>query len=215
MTRRISLEPKRIAVDPPEVDERVFLAVLDDTVTTLEEAGIPFGLLGGVASATLGRPRFTRDVDVFVRPEEARRALVALAANGFATEETDAHWIFKAFKHGVLVDIVFRAKWEIYLDDEMIERSVRTTFHGHVVRTIPREDLCVIKAIIYDEATPRHWFDALSLIAAGDLDWEYLTRRAIASGGRRVLSLLLYATSIDLVVPDAVIRDLFEVVISP
>jgi predicted nucleotidyltransferase len=213
--RRISLEPKPLAVEPPEIDERVFLAVLDDTVAALEDAGVPFGFLGGVASATLGRPRYTRDIDVFVRPEDARRALVALASCGFATEETDPHWIYKGFKHGVLVDVIFRAKWEIYLDDEMIERSVRTTFHGHVVRTIPPEDLCVIKAIIHDEATPRHWFDALGLIAAGDIDWRYLTRRAIASGAQRMLSLLLYARSIDLVVPDSVIRNLFETVACP
>jgi hypothetical protein len=56
---------------------------------------------------------------------------------------------------------------------------------------------------------PRHWHDALSLIAVADLDWDYLVRRA-RKGARRILSLLLYAQSNDLVVPPAVVRELFE-----
>jgi hypothetical protein len=65
----------------------------------------------------------------------------------------------------------------------------------------------VVKALAHDEESSRHWFDALGIVAGGDLDWEYLVRRA-AKGPRRVLSLLLYATSVDLVVPPSVIRRL-------
>src|SRR5207249_4985906 len=118
---------------------------------------------------------------------------------GFATQRTNPHWLFKGIKRGVLVDVLFRARGDIYLDDEMIERLVETDFHGVRLKTVPREDLLVIKAIIHDEETPRHWSDALALIAAADLDWEYLLRRA-QHGARRVLSLLLYAQSADLVV---------------
>jgi hypothetical protein len=39
------------------------------------------------------------------------------------------------------------------------------------------------------------------VISQGDLDWEYLVRRACRAGPRRVLSLLLYAESNDLFVP--------------
>jgi hypothetical protein len=47
------------------------------------------------------------------------------------------------------------------------------------------------------------------VVAAGALDWDYLVRRA-AKGPRRVLSLLLYATSLDLVVPARVIRAIHD-----
>lgn len=58
----------------------------------------------------------------------------------------------------------------------------------------------MIKAIANDEPSARHWNDALALIAACDIDWEYLLERA-SRGARRVLSLLVYAQSNDLVVP--------------
>ena len=44
---------------------------------------------------------------------------------------------------------------------------------------------------------------------SSDLDWDYLERRA-RRAPRRVLSLLIYAQSIDLFVPNRVIRSLFE-----
>ena len=55
----------------------------------------------------------------------------------------------------------------------------------------------------------RQLADALGVVAAGGFDWDYLVRRA-DKGPRRVLSLLLYATSVDLVVPPSVIRRLHE-----
>jgi hypothetical protein len=57
---------------------------------------------------------------------------------------------------------------------------------------------------------PRHWHDALAILGVCDLDWEYLERRARQFGARRVLSLLVYGQSNDMVVPTAPIRRLFE-----
>jgi predicted nucleotidyltransferase len=191
------------------VPEEVFTRVLGEAVRAIEDAGIPYGALGGVASAVLGRPRWTHDADLFVRPADASKTLDALAEAGFATQRTNPQWLFKGVKDGVLVDILFRARGDIYLDDEMISRLVPASFQGVPLKTIPPEDLLVIKAIIHDEETPRHWNDALALIAAGNLDWDYVLRRA-RHGARRVLSLLIYAESKDIVVPDAVICTLFD-----
>src|SRR4029450_5378003 len=110
---------------------------------------------------------------------------------------------------GVLVDMLFKMKGDIYLDAEMLARATMQQVLGTPARVIPAEDLIVVKALAHDEESTRHWFDALGVIAAGNLDWEYLERRA-AKGPRRVLSHLLYATSVDLVVPDGVIHRLHE-----
>ena len=67
---------------------------------------------------------------------------------------------------------------------------------------------------MHAEYSPRHWHDALALIVACDLDWDYLARRA-RHGPRRVLSLLLYAQSNDLPVPARVVQDLFALVTEP
>jgi predicted nucleotidyltransferase len=193
------------------VSEETFVRVLAEAVNVLERAGVPYGLLGGVASAALGRPRWTHDADVFVRPADAPAALEALERNGFDTQRTNPHWLFKAIKEGVLVDILFRARGDVYLDDDMIERLVDTDFQGVRLKTIPPEDLLVIKAIIHDEETPRHWSDAIALLASCDIDWQYLIRRA-RNGPRRVLSLLLYAQSSDVAVPNGPVEELFHLI---
>jgi hypothetical protein len=65
--------------------------------------------------------------------------------------------------------------------------------------------------VAHEEETPRYWHDALSIIARAQLDWEYLLKRARLRA-RRILALLVYAQSNDLVVPDGVIRTLFGMV---
>jgi hypothetical protein len=112
-------------------------------------------------------------------------------------------------KRGVLVDLLFKMKGDIYLDAEMLARATTQQVLGTSARVIPGEDLIVVKALAHDEESTRHWFDALGVVAAGSLDWDYLVRRA-AKGPRRVLSLLAYATSLDLVVPPRVIREVHD-----
>lgn len=184
-------------------------AVLGEAVDALEQAAIPHLLVGGIASSLLGRPRCTSDIDLLVAPEDAEEALEQLAQREFRTERTNPHWLYKGFRRSVLVDLLFKLKGDIYLDSEMVLRATTRSFRGTPVCVIPPEDLLVVKAIVHDEETPRHWHDALGLVAGGDLDWEYLRRRA-RKAPRRVLSLLLYAASNDLLVPGRILRDLGE-----
>jgi hypothetical protein len=197
-----------------DFDEGTFMAMLHESIDAIEKRGIPYVLMGGLASAALGRPRWTHDIDFFVRPHDAGTALEALAEAGFETQETYPDWLFKGLKHGVLVDVIFQSSGHIYLDDDMIDHAVIGEWKGQKLRLISPEDLLVIKAVVHDEHVPRHWYDGLGLIAAYDLDWEYVLRRA-RHGARRVLSLLVYAQSVDLIVPEGVIRTLFEAVYGP
>ncbi len=175
-----------------EVTEEVTLRVLGEAEEALEREGIPHMLMGGLASSAHGRPRWTHDIDVLVRPADSGRALQALGNAGFETQETDPFWLYKGVKDGVLVDVIFRSTGDIYLDDEMLA-------HARPV------DLSGVRV------SPRHWFDALAMLSRTDLDWEYLLQRA-RKAARRVLSLLLYAQSNDVLVPDTVVRRLFQMV---
>jgi predicted nucleotidyltransferase len=202
--------------DPPTfekqtVDEPIFLEVLRDVLAALDADGIPFMVIGGVASAVWGRPRYTRDIDVLVRPHDAKRSLEVLEGAGFATQETFDNWLYKGVKEGVIVDVLFQSSGGIYLDEEMLERCQPRELHGITLPLAAPEDLIVMKAVAHEEATPRYWHDALSIIARVDLDWNYLLQRARVSA-KRILALLLYAQSIDLVVPDRVVRELFETI---
>lgn len=192
-------------------DEQIRQALVE-TVEALRQADIRFLLIGGMSTARFARPRPTNDIDVFVRPDAAGPALEALTAAGFTTEETDPYWLYKGFKYGVLVDVIFRSTGDLYLDDEMLERGDEREHLGVTVPFVSPEDLLVIKAVAAAEHSPNHWYDALAVIGRCDLDWEYVLRRARQSGPRRLVSLLLYAESIDLAVPAEVIEELFEVV---
>ncbi len=189
--------------------DEVFTAVLVEAVDALEKADIPYVLIGGLASSGFGRPRTTKDIDLFVKPEDAERTLTALEAAGFSTERTNPQWLYKGFKHDVLVDVIFRSTGNIYLDTDMWQHAVISEVAGKRMRFIAPEDLLVMKAVVADEEGPRHWHDALGLIAARNLDWDYLRRRA-QKAPRRVLSLFVYAHSLDMFVPNEVIRSLFE-----
>jgi predicted nucleotidyltransferase len=198
----------KITTEDPDLAVR-FNSVLGDVVEALEETSIRYAFIGGIASGGLGRPRSTHDIDLFVPPEDAELTLRALTRRGFKTEKTDPSWLYKAFKNNILVDVIFRSKGEIYLDQEMHARSITGEFHGRPLRLVAPEDLLIIKAAAHNELCPNHWHDATALLSHASLDWGYLIKRA-KRAPRRVLSLLLYAQSNDIWVPNHVIHELFN-----
>jgi predicted nucleotidyltransferase len=195
------------------LNDDTYLRVLDDSLRIVEGCGVPYGVIGGLASVSVGRPRrVTRsaDIDIFLRPDEADAVLDAFDREGFETERHEETWIYKARKHGITVDLIFRSSGDMYLDDEMIERIRTVDFEGRRLRVVCPEDLLVMKAVAHGEETPQYWHDSVGIVAQGDLDWEYVVRRARQHGPRRVLSLLLYAQSNDHVVPSSALDALYR-----
>jgi hypothetical protein len=97
----------------------------------------------------------------------------------------------------------------IYLDDEMRTHSIERDYNGLRLRIPSPEDQIVIKGIVHREETSRHWFDALAILGRAQLDWNYLLRRGRV-GAHRLLALLIYAQSADILVPSWVIRRLYD-----
>jgi hypothetical protein len=191
-----------------DVHEEVLLDVLSEAVEAIEDAGIPYAFIGGLASILLGPPSSTNDIDFFVRPEDADLVLKVLEQRGFVTKVHDPSWLYKAAKNGVLVDVIFRSSGDIYLDDEMISRTTVGEFKRQRLRIVSPEDLMVMKTLAHGRDTG-YWYDALDLLAHSEMDWGYVLRRA-RHGPRRVLSLLIYAQSDDLAVPNTAIQQLYE-----
>ena len=144
-----------------------------------------------------------------MRPPDADRTLQALDDAGFDTEASDPAWIYKAVRDGVLVDVIFRVRGDIHLDDDMLAHARTVSCQGQPIQLMSPEDAVVIEAVSHDVQAPEHWHNALGILAASDLDWAYLERRA-RFGVRRMISLLTYAHSNDLIVPEWVVRSLFE-----
>jgi predicted nucleotidyltransferase len=198
----------KVTTEDPDLNDR-FNRVLGDTVEAMEDSGIRYVFIGGIASGGLGRPRSTHDIDIFVMPEDAELVLRALAKKGFRVEKTDPSWLYKGFKEDILVDVIFKSKGEIYLDPEMYARVTIAEFHGRKLRLVAPEDLLIIKAAAHSELTPGHWHDAIALMTHANLDWDYLLKRA-RRAPRRTLSLLVYAQSVDVFVPNSVIHQLYS-----
>jgi len=57
-------------------------AVLD----SLDQAGVDYALIGGLAVAVWGSPRATKDIDLLIQPADLPRAMQALRAAGFTLE---------------------------------------------------------------------------------------------------------------------------------
>jgi predicted nucleotidyltransferase len=203
---RKELHPERA----PETDR--LLAVLDDAVSALRRAELPFLLMGGLATSVLGRDRRVTDVDLFVQDRDVAQALAVLEAAGFETMVVSPNWLAKGFKDGVLVDVISRSTHDISLTDEILEHAVEIDVQGRRLPCVAPEDLIVMKAVATTEDTARYWYDALGLLGRPDLDWGYLARRAKQHGARRVASLLFFAQSMDLLVPDGVVDELIDAV---
>ncbi len=188
------------------VINKVMFAAID----AVEESGIPYALIGGVAVKSLGRTRVTHDVDLFVRPDDADRVLEVLEKKGFHTQKRDPFWLYKAWQDEILVDVIFKSTGDIYFDEEVRAHVRRVPYLGRYVNAISPEDLIIIKAAAHQENNPHHWHDALAVLKQGNIDWDYLLRRA-KNAPRRILSLLIYGQSNDVAVPNEVIQKLYRI----
>ncbi len=178
---------------PIESMDKVF-EIFGEAARILNEAGVETCVMGGVAVWGYGRRRPTHDIDFLVCDEDADRALEALGEAGYRIERTDPHWIYKAFKDHVLVDIIFEVAGGEVPCRDVIDRRRKMTIEGIELDVISPEDLVAIKLAVFKPRRPADWYDAVLVIkgTGGKLDWDYLIMRSQAHP-RRLLSLLLFA----------------------
>jgi hypothetical protein len=160
---------------PPET-----CAFYREAMRILQEAGVPF-LVGGAYA--LHRyadiERHTKDMDVFVRPDDCRVALNALAAAGCRTELTFPHWLGKAHRDDDFIDVIFSSGNGLAnVDDQWFEHAVAGEVLGVAARLVPAEEMIWQKAFVqererYDGADIAHLIRA----RGRDLDWPRLLSR--------------------------------------
>jgi hypothetical protein len=192
--------------------------VLAEATALVERHGYPYVMIGGQATAALLRPTeplMLGDIDMLLRSSDADAALRLFADAGFSIEKRDPSWLYKAAQPDVTVDLIFRASGDVELDEEMIRRASRRQLKGLELWVPPPEDLLVMKACANSEEAHEHWFDALRLLSRFDIDWEYLLVRGRAHWPQRVASLMLYAMSAGIAVPDKVVEELFRAGMRP
>ena len=146
----------------------------------LNASGIPYMVGGAYAFARYtGIERHTKDLDLFVHPDDARRILEALATVGYQGDMTFPHWLGKAFCGEHFIDIIFGSGNNIARVDEVwFEHAVDEVVLGVETRLIPPEEMLWSKGFImererFDGADIAHVLRAF----AERLDWDRLLAR--------------------------------------
>lgn len=200
---------------PPLPDVKRLLSAGHEACQVLTEAGVPHMVGGGLAIWAYGRRRATKDIDLFIPPKIPYVALDALGKRGFFTRDSDAGWLYKAYKQDILIDIIVWTTGNIRVDEETFRRIRQVQIDGYPFTIMGPEDMLFRKILSHREER-RDWYDGLSMLAqtAEPFDWQYFMHRVGPLHARRVLSFLLYAQS-ELgtdAVPRPVIDDLLTAV---
>jgi hypothetical protein len=124
-------------------------ATLKRAVAVLRDADVEFVLGGSLASWARGGPETSHDLDLLLTPENAERALTALADAGMRPERPVEGWLYKAWDGDVLVDLIFGPSGlEVA---ETIGRADELPVLGMTLRTITLEDMLATKLLALNE----------------------------------------------------------------
>jgi len=118
----------------------------------LNKLGARYAVVGGIALAFHGRPRFTRDVDVLLHPDDFH--LARMAFDRLDYRETAEPWTFRNTNLTLHRFLKVRDGDEVMFDillantaehRDMISRAVETVSETGVVRVATKDDLVALK----------------------------------------------------------------------
>jgi hypothetical protein len=158
---------------PPEP----ILETIRVAVAAMRDAGVEFLLAGSVAAWARGGPLPQNDLDLMVRPQDAERALEALAAAGMRTERPPEEWLFKAWHCDVMVDVIFHPAG-LEITEEVLARADTIPVLAISTPVMALEDMLATKLMALDE----HSLDyrgplAIARALREQIDWEALATR--------------------------------------
>jgi hypothetical protein len=161
-------------------DEEAFDRLVETTRKAgaiLRDAGVQYALGGGLASWARGGPKTEHDIDFFVKPEDAERALAALADGGFRPERPVEEWLLKAYDGDLLVDLIFSpASGDV--DDELLGRADDLEVAAVKMPVASLDDVMVTKLLALNEQDPD--FGGCLEIARSlreQIDWDWVRER--------------------------------------
>jgi predicted nucleotidyltransferase len=178
-------------------------AIYRETIDTLERAGVPYVVGGGIAVAAYGRKRATKDIDLYVKPEDTKRALDTLQDAGFEINPMeDVKWLAKGYKGGIPVDFILENIGGVVATDETIERGRHMCVSGCRMFIMSPEDL-VFRKVLAMRCMRDDWYDCIAVLSNTyqTFDWNYFLR-LVESFTERALSFVLFVkTDWDHVIP--------------
>ena len=147
------------------------------TLQILQRAKVPHMLAGAYALAQYtGISRHTKDLDVFMKPEDRDAALSALEAEGYKTEIRFPYWLAKAFYNGDTVDLIYRSPNGIgVVTDDWLKRSRTCNILGLTAPVAAPEEILFCKIFILNNDR-NDLADVMHLLHSyGErLNWEHV-----------------------------------------
>ena len=164
---------------------------LKRTVSALKERDIEFMLGGSLACWARGGPESTNDLDFFVKPQDAERALEVLVDIGLTPERPPEDWLLKAWDGEVLVDLIF-APLSLRVDDELMAQAERLSVFSIDMRVMRLEDVFATKLMSLND----HYLDFSALLQMAravreQVDWHEVRGRTGESPYARAFFSLL------------------------
>lgn len=165
--------------------------IYGEALDALDLAGIRYMLGGAFAlNAYTGIWRDTKDLDVFVPEKDVARVLETLESAGFETEIAEPHWLAKAWRGDLFVDVIHaNDSGTVVVEESWFANAKEIAALNRTVRVIPAEEMLLSKIFV---ASRDRWdmSDVVHLIFAGcgELDWE----RILAGVGEHWELLLAY-----------------------
>jgi hypothetical protein len=161
------------------------LEVLEDAVTRLERAGVPYMLTGSIALSYYAQPRMTRDIDLVVElSKRDPKSLAALFTPDYYVAEADVtralatSGMFNILHLGKLVKLDLIVRKDTAYRRHEFERRKRVPMPGFEAWIVSREDLILSKlAWGRDSSSEVQMRDVQALLASG-ADRQYLERWA-------------------------------------
>jgi hypothetical protein len=151
-----------------------------DALGKLQDSNIPFLVGGAFAFSHYSHvPRETKDIDVFVKPDDCPRVLEAFERHGYRTSIPFPHWLGKIHSGDHFMDVIFSSGNGVArVDDLWFEHAPKTNVLGVIVRLTPVEEMLWSKAFIQE----RERFDGADVMhllreTGPSLDWPRLLMR--------------------------------------
>ena len=174
---------------------RKAIALYRDVLQTMNERGIPYAVAGAFAlQKYTGIRRLTKDLDLFLKPEDVSAALDHLCKKGFRCETLDPVWLSKARRGEYFVDLISgMSNAVIMVDDTWMQRAQPTVIAGVQSQVLSAEDLLASKLFV----TRRERFDGADIAhivyrTKGQLEWERILEIACENWEILLWSLMLF-----------------------
>lgn len=194
--------PFTVAYTPSENFPEL-IETMKRAAAALRDAGIPYMLGGGLAAWARGGPPTEHDIDFFVLPSDAERALEALGEAGMRPERPPEGWLLKAWDGETLVDLIYSpAGGDV--DEGFFDRAEEMEVAAQRLPVASLGDVLATKLLALNEQEP----DLAAVLEMArslreQIDWPFVRARTSDSAFARAFFTLVEELGIVEPVEDA------------